>query len=387
MKYISKTIRLAALLIVGFGVSFSFATRAATIRVPQDQPTITAGVAAAKVGDTVAVSSGTYYEYNIPINTNITVTSLSGATNTIIDSQHNGRGFIVSGSPRTNANIIGFTIQNGQIPYYNGGGAVLVVTGKCTISSCIIQGVSGDAGYSGGPIDNEGNVNDVNVNNCIVLNNFAANGCGITLCAVTRCLIYDNSAGNNPIALAQCNATNCTVYGNTGGYLPNPWTAGGMSGGNAVNCIFWGNSGYNGQQVYEPTSITYSIVQSGYSGTGNLTSDPQFVNAAANNFNLLPSSPAIDAGDPATPKDPDGSRADIGALPFYHAMVGLMYAVKPSFSYLLLNTNYQLQVSSDLINWTNQGAIFTATNSSMVSTQYFDVPNWNQLFFRIVTSP
>jgi hypothetical protein len=171
--------------------------------------------------------------------------------------------------------------------------------------------------------------------------------------------------------------------------LGNPWTTGGIEGGTVVNCIVWGNSGYNGQQVDQTTAttITYSIVQSGYTGTGNLTSDPQFVNAATNNFNLLPSSPAIDAGDPATPKDPDGSRADMGALPFYHTMVGLMYAVKPSFSYLLLNTNYQLQVSSDLINWTNQGAVFTATNSSMVYTQYFDVANWNQLFFRLKTSP
>jgi hypothetical protein len=62
--------------------------------------------------------------------------------------------------------------------------------------------------------------------------------------------------------------------------------------------------------------------------------------------------------------------------------VALIKAVKPSFSNLYLGTNYQLQVSTDLVNWTNSGS-FTATNSSMVSTQYFDVPNWNQLFFRL----
>jgi hypothetical protein len=63
--------------------------------------------------------------------------------------------------------------------------------------------------------------------------------------------------------------------------------------------------------------------------------------------------------------------------------VALIKAVKPSFSNLTIGTNYQLQVSTDLVNWTNYGSAFTATNSSMASTQYFDVPNWNQLFFRL----
>jgi hypothetical protein len=48
-------------------------------------------------------------------------------------------------------------------------------------------------------------------------------------------------------------------------------------------------------------------------GPGNLFADPLFVNPAAGNFELQPSSPCIDAGDPASPADPDGSRADIGA--------------------------------------------------------------------------
>jgi hypothetical protein len=49
-----------------------------------------------------------------------------------------------------------------------------------------------------------------------------------------------------------------------------------------------------------------------------------------------------------------------------------------------VGTNYQLQVSSDLINWTNQGAVFTATSSYWLSTNYWNVANWNQLFFRVV---
>jgi len=67
--------------------------------------------------------------------------------------------------------------------------------------------------------------------------------------------------------------------------------------------------------------------------------------------------------------------------------VNLIKAVKPAFSYLSLGTNYQMQISGDLNNWTNHGAAFTATNSSMVYPQYFDVENWGSLFFRLQVAP
>lgn len=67
--------------------------------------------------------------------------------------------------------------------------------------------------------------------------------------------------------------------------------------------------------------------------------------------------------------------------------VDLMKAVKPTFSNLTPTTNYQLQVSADLSTWTNQGSAFTATNTSMVYPQYWDVDNWNQLFFRLQVAP
>jgi hypothetical protein len=63
--------------------------------------------------------------------------------------------------------------------------------------------------------------------------------------------------------------------------------------------------------------------------------------------------------------------------------LGLIKAVAPTFSGMWVGSNYQLQVSIDLLNWTNQGAVFTATNSTSVYSQYFQVDNWNQLFFRL----
>ena len=60
-------------------------TKAATIHVPADQPTIQAAIDAAADGDTVLVAPGTYYE---DINFHgkiITVTSEQGAAATVID--------------------------------------------------------------------------------------------------------------------------------------------------------------------------------------------------------------------------------------------------------------------------------------------------------------
>jgi hypothetical protein len=67
--------------------------------------------------------------------------------------------------------------------------------------------------------------------------------------------------------------------------------------------------------------------------------------------------------------------------------IGLLKAVKPTFSDLFIGTNYQLQISTDLNAWINSGSIFQATNTTMNYSQYFDVDNWSKLFFRLQVSP
>lgn len=66
--------------------------------------------------------------------------------------------------------------------------------------------------------------------------------------------------------------------------------------------------------------------------------------------------------------------------------VDLIKAVKPSFSGLYVGMNYQLQVSTDMSNWTNYGDPFPATNSAMVYPRYWDMDNWGKLFFQIKTA-
>ena len=90
---------------------------AATIRVPQDQPTITAGIAAAQEGDTVLVSNGTYQEHNITITNAITVTSLNGSAVTGVDGQQisGTRIFTVKSKSSNWATISGFSIVNAAV--------------------------------------------------------------------------------------------------------------------------------------------------------------------------------------------------------------------------------------------------------------------------------
>lgn len=65
----------------------------------------------------------------------------------------------------------------------------------------------------------------------------------------------------------------------------------------------------------------------------------------------------------------------------------LVKAVRPSFTNLILGRSYQLQVSSDMSTWTNQGTPFTATNFNMVYPQYWDVDNWDRVCFRLQGTP
>jgi len=86
-----------------------------------------------------------------------------------------------------------------------------------------------------------------------------------------------------------------------------------------TNTILWGNEAPVGAQIYVDgvsPEITYSDIQGGWSGQGNIDSDPLLVSPVKNDFSLRWRSPCIDNGNPETNLDPDQTRADIGALHF-----------------------------------------------------------------------
>ncbi len=108
--------------------------------------------------------------------------------------------------------------------------------------------------------------------------------------------------------------TNCTLAANrSSGYFGGGTAIFSSSGGNgqawAANCVLWAN-GMAGQLIVGAAAITYSCVQGGYAGTGNVDVDPLFVRAPSagadgqwgtaddddGDLALLPSSRCIDAG-------------------------------------------------------------------------------------------
>jgi len=134
---------------------------------------------------------------------------------------------------------------------------------------------------------------------------------------------------------ARIDFVNCTIYGNRA-----------EEGGGAIaasfgfsplfkNSILWNNgagqiycvpSGNGWPSIY----ALYSDIEGGRDAVdlngGNdlverwdeiLNADPRFVDPDEDDFHLRANSPCIDAGDPDSPRDPDGTRADMGAYPFH----------------------------------------------------------------------
>ena len=67
--------------------------------------------------------------------------------------------------------------------------------------------------------------------------------------------------------------------------------------------------------------------------------------------------------------------------------VNFVKAFTVDFSNLTVGSNYVLQASSDLSNWTNYAAPFTATSVNFTNTEYQRIEDWNELFFRLQIIP
>ena len=79
-----------------------------------------------------------------------------------------------------------------------------------------------------------------------------------------------------------------------------------------LSCIIYGND----SNLSEPTNntiITYSDIQGGFTGTGNINQDPKFSHLGICSYFLVEGSPCIDAGDPNL-TDSDGTRFDMGCF-------------------------------------------------------------------------
>lgn len=82
---------------------------------------------------------------------------------------------------------------------------------------------------------------------------------------------------------------------------------------NIKNSILVGPDAVRTDYDPAPIIINYTnLIAESWPGTGNISQNPYFINPAAQDYRLQPGSPSVNAGDPASALDPDGSRADQG---------------------------------------------------------------------------
>ncbi|MCJ0741862.1 YDG domain-containing protein [Pedobacter montanisoli] len=119
--------------------------------------------------------------------------------------------------------------------------------------------------------------------------------------------------------------TNVTITGNTTGPTGSAMDNDASNGVTVKNSIIWGNTGTNGIGGNGAT-VNNSIVQGVYPGTAILNADPQFTNAAAGDYTLSASSPAVNKGSNASFTGLDANTKDLAgnARVYKYASAGVI---------------------------------------------------------------
>jgi hypothetical protein len=246
---------------------------------------------------------------------------------------------VISGySADPTAILDGFTITGGcsrAVPFeiIVGGGGMRIDTGSPTISNCTFIGNAALA--SGGGMLNRNNANPI-ITNCKFINNYANGGSGVYNASsspiFSQCLFEGNHA-NNGGGIANLNEwwqgleqscnpkiINCIFSGNyskqRGGGIDFSedcnsivinclFNANFAKDGRALsmdssfsvnhiqltNCILWDGGNEISESIPSTLSVTYSNIQGGWEGIGNIGIDPLFTNpgywADANNPNII----------------------------------------------------------------------------------------------------
>jgi len=294
------------------------------IRVPDHIISIGQAVEVAVDGDTVLVSDGTYCgARNRDIDLtwkSIDLISENGSDRTVIDCEYLGRGFILDYVIGQHNLVRGFQIVQGR---GNTGGGGYFSPYNAEIRNCVFKNnhaIKGGGVYAY-------TITSASLSRCIFINNCALNGGGVYLYGDGEiksigCTYMQNIADFGGGLFGRYSAAgsiiNCTIIDNLahkdgGGITCENTTI------SCVNNILWGNSP---QQIVENNNYTltvsYSDIEGGWPGEGNIDENPQFVAPYKGDFRLKSDSPCIDAGDPlfGVPLG-GGSRIDMGAYEYW----------------------------------------------------------------------
>ena len=207
--------------------------------------------------------------------------------------------------------------------------AIYVENSNPVISDCVVH-YGKESGNGGGMVnlDSSPTVNNTIFFDCYVGSKSGERTCGGAMYnddaspTLYNCMFLYNSATNyNPggldlpgggaIANKDSSVTliNCTLGYNFTSELGGGIYNDGGSSSTLVNCIMWGNrkGELHGEKVldniYGDATVTYSDIEGGWGGEGNIDEEPMFVDTEWGepedwlvDFRLLPDSPCIDIG-------------------------------------------------------------------------------------------
>jgi len=232
--------------------------------------------------DTILVAQGTYSE-NLVITRTVTLEGgyepvgwsrcLDRCTTTI-DGNQAGRVIDVQTTLFETTVIDGFTITNGD------GGVLIRLSSVAIQNSKIVHNHSTNWGAAGMVIDHS----FVTIANTLIADNTDEAILVTSTVSVpgpySSLIVKSSTIANNctPLSPPECNGIYCS-----------------LSGCMVVNSIVWGHRGadFAGDTYY----ATFSDVEMGLPGEGNISEDPRFVDPANGDYHLRPGSPCIDAGD------------------------------------------------------------------------------------------
>ncbi len=219
--------------------------------------------------------------------------------------------------------LSGFTFLGGQNGHLNSGAGIHNDNSDLVISHCVFH--SNYANWGAGVAS--WNDSDVTITHSYFHDNSAYYGAAIhngsgSEATIVNSVFYSNSAGyGGAIRNVSSNSTtvNCSFGGNSAAFGKTMNNR--LSEPVILNSILWNGGGEISDNDGLVTTVTYSDVQGGFPGTGNIDADPRYFNVAAGNLRLRFLSPAIDAGtcQGAPPDDiegtsrPQGRRCDMGA--------------------------------------------------------------------------
>jgi len=276
-------------------------------RVPTEYLTIQEAIDSALDGDVILVAAGTYVENINFYGRNIVVQSEDGPLSTIITPANIGVSIVwFHSGETTDAKLIGFTLRDGGISSTNVGALKFDGRSNPTVENCIITNCAGNliSYYYSGAV----------LKNCLIYDN------------VENCQIfYFGPSDYHPDII------NCTIANNS------DWPrslVGFPYAPKFKNCVIYGNNvGIRGN-----VDISYSLVEGGFLGTGNIDADPLFVDASNYDYHLQANSPCIDTGTnfeaPSSDIDgmprPKGVWYDMGAYEAYLPIVLISYTPDPT---------------------------------------------------------